>query len=51
MDANSSTLSSLLHLRAKEDKDEALTTDHDINQEPVSLQLVQGTFTMALTRL
>ncbi|XP_061342721.1 uncharacterized protein LOC133288903 [Gastrolobium bilobum] len=43
MDANS-TLSSMLHLMPKEDKDEELTTDQDINQESASLQLVQGTF-------
>ncbi|KAJ1402168.1 hypothetical protein SESBI_28267 [Sesbania bispinosa] len=43
MGINSSTLSSMLHLIGKEDKDEGLTTDQDINQEMESFQLVQGT--------
>ncbi|XP_061356411.1 uncharacterized protein LOC133300842 [Gastrolobium bilobum] len=44
MDANSSTLSSMLYLMAKEDKAERLTTDQEINQESMSLQLVQSSF-------
>lgn len=41
-DANSVTLSSMLSLMAKEDEDERLITDKEINQEHMSLQLVQS---------
>lgn len=41
-DANSTTLSNMLDLMAKEDKDERLATDQEINREPMSLQLVQS---------
>ncbi|KAL5157384.1 hypothetical protein HKD37_15G042114 [Glycine soja] len=34
----------ILNLTAKEERDEGLTTDQNISQEPVSLQSVQGTF-------
>ncbi|XP_027365963.1 uncharacterized protein LOC113872530 [Abrus precatorius] len=44
IDSNPPTLYSILNLTAKEDKDEGLITDQNINQEPMSLPLVQGTF-------
>ncbi|XP_027346997.1 uncharacterized protein LOC113858514 isoform X2 [Abrus precatorius] len=44
MDANPSTLSSMFHLMAKEDEDERLNKDQEINQESMSLQLVQSSF-------
>ncbi|TKY60045.1 hypothetical protein E2542_SST17140 [Spatholobus suberectus] len=40
MDANSSAMSSMLHLMAKEDEAERLAADQEIKQEPMSLQLV-----------
>lgn len=40
--ANSTTLSSMLDLMAKEDKDERLAIDQEINRKPMSLQLVQS---------
>ncbi|KAG4999935.1 hypothetical protein JHK87_021007 [Glycine soja] len=44
VDANSPTLSSMLHLMAKEDKAERLAADQEINQESMSLQLVPSSF-------
>ncbi|RDX75849.1 hypothetical protein CR513_44225, partial [Mucuna pruriens] len=43
-DAKFSTLSSMLHLMAKEDKAERLTDDQEIEQESMSLQLVPSSF-------
>ncbi|KAL3020515.1 hypothetical protein AAZX31_05G148100 [Glycine max] len=44
VDANSPTLSSMLHLMAKEDKAERLAADQEINLESMSLQLVPSSF-------
>ncbi|KAK7318814.1 hypothetical protein RJT34_03521 [Clitoria ternatea] len=44
VDANSLTLSSMLHLMDKEDKAERLINDQEIKQETLSLQLVSTPF-------
>lgn len=44
LDSIPPSLYSILNLATKEDKNEGLNTDQNISQEPVSLQLVQGTF-------
>jgi len=44
LDANSSTLPSMVYLMAKEDKAEKMTADQESNQESASLQLVPCSF-------
>ncbi|CAJ1938663.1 unnamed protein product [Sphenostylis stenocarpa] len=44
VDANSSTLSNMVYLMAKEDNAEPMTADQEINQAAISLQLVPSSF-------